>query len=400
MAIINIRVEQLDPRSRSARSRLVKFPFKLYKGDPYWVPPLIGDRKKFLDPSHNPSFEYLKVAYFVAEGVVVPEYSRRSGLQGGMEQDLGTIAAIVNPRHNELYGDRVGFFGLFETVNHQEVAEALFDAAADWLAQQGCDRMRGPMTFTINDEVGLLVDGFNDSPRILMPYNPPYYPELVEACGFEGVMDLYAYHFDLVGQYGASEENLPPKLKRVLEKLKHRSRATVRRLDMSRFDEEVERIKVVYREAWAANWGEVPITDREIQQVAKQLKQIVDPDLVFLAEVDGKPVGVGLTVPDANMVLKHMGGRLFPFGIIQALRYRKKINWVRVLILGVLPAYRHLGIDAIMYYETAVTALRKGYRHIEGSWILANNVDMNRVVQNFGGRIYKTYRLYERPIGE
>ncbi len=398
MAIINIRVEQLDPRSTAARNRLVKFPFKLYKGDPYWVPPLIGDRKRYIDPRHNPSFEYLKAAYFVAEGIVVPDHTPKGTLQGGIEQDVGTIAAIVNPRHNELYHDRVGFFGLFETVNNRAVAAALFDAAAAWLREQGCTSMRGPMTFTISDEVGLLVDGFNDSPRIMMTYNPPYYPELLEACEFEGVMDLYAYHFDLIAQYGGSVEQFPAKLTRVVQKLKDRSRATVRKIDMQHFDDDVQRVKQVYRDAWAANWGEVPITDREIEYIAKQLKQVIDPDLVYLAEIDGRPVGVGLTVPDANLVLKKMGGHLFPFGIIQALRYQKKIDWVRVLILGVIPEYRHLGIDAVLYYETAKEALRKGYRHIEGSWILANNVDMNRVLTNFGGKIYKTYRVYEREL--
>lgn len=399
MSIQNLRVVQLDPNSGRDRSRLVKFPFGLYKRDPYWVPPLIGDRKKYIDPKHNPSFEYLKVAYFVAEGVVIPENQPKGSLPtGGMEKDLGTIAAIVNPRHNELYHDRVGFFGLFETVNASEVAAALLDAAGHWLREQGCTAMRGPMTFTISDEVGLLVDGFNDSPRLMMTYNPPYYPEIVEACGLEGVMDLYAYHFDLVEQYGGSVEGLPPKLTRVVRKLKDRSRATVRKIDMQHFDDDVQRIKVVYREAWAANWSEVPITDHEIDSIAKQLKQILDPDLVFLAEIDGEPVGVGLTVPDANFVLKKMGGHLFPFGIIQALRYQKKVQWIRVLILGVLPQYRHLGIDAVLYYETAKEALRKGYRHIEGSWILANNVDMNRVLTNFGGRIYKTYRVYEKEL--
>lgn len=398
MAVMNIRVEELDPSSAAARSRMVRFPFKLYKGDPYWVPPLIGDRKKYIDPKHNPSFEYLKVAYFVAEGVVVPDNRPKDSLSGGMEQDLGTIAAIVNPRHNELYQDRVGFFGLFETVNNHEVACALFDAASAWLRQQGCTSIRGPVTFTISDEVGLLVDGFNDMPRIMMTYNPPYYPELLEACGLEGVMDLYAYHFDLIEQYGGSVEGLPPKLTRVVEKLKTRSKATIRKIDMKHFDDDVQKIKVVYREAWAANWSEVPITDREIEYIAKQLKQVIDPDLVFLAEVDGRPVGVGLTVPDANFVLKKMGGHLFPFGIIQALRYQKKIDWIRVLILGVLPEYRHQGVDAVIYYETAKEALRKGYRHIEGSWILASNVDMNRVLTNFGGKIYKTYRVYEKEL--
>ncbi len=398
MPLLNLRVEQLDPNSASARSRMVKFPFKLYKGDPYWVPQLTGDRKKYLDPKHNPSFEYLKVAYFVAEATVIPESSPKGTLTGGMEQDVGIIAAIVNPRHNEVYHDTVGFFGLFDVINSHEAANALFDAAGAWLGAQGCTVMRGPVTFTISDEVGLLVDGFDDAPRIMMTYNPPYYPELLAAYGFKGAMDLYAYKFDLIEQFGGTVDGFPPKLNRVVEKLKQRSSLTIRKIDMKHFDDDVEKIKVIYRAAWEANWGEVPITDGEIVSIAKQLKQIIDPNLVFLVEVEGKTVGVGLTVPDANFVLKKMGGHIFPFGIVQMLRYQNKIEWVRTLILGVLPEYRHRGVDAVMYYETAKEALARGYRYIEGSWILANNVDMNLAIQGLGAKIYKTYRVYDKEL--
>ena len=398
MPLLNLRVQQLDPNSAGDRSRLVRFPFKLYKDDPYWVPQLIGDRKKYIDPKHNPSFEYLKVAYFVAEAVVIPENRPKGSVGGGMEQDVGIIAAIVNPRHNELYHDSVGFFGLFDTINSHEVANALFDAAGAWLAGQGCTVMRGPMTFTISDEVGLLIDGFDDSPRVMMTYNLPYYPELLDAYGFTKAMDLYAYKFDLIEQFGGAVDGFPPKLNRVVEKLKQRSKLTIRKIDMKHFDEEVDKIKVIYRDAWEANWGEVPITDGEIASIAKQLKQIIDPNLVFLVEVEGKTVGVGLTVPDANFVLKKMGGHIFPFGIVQMLRYQHKIQWVRVLILGVLPEYRRRGVDAVMYYETAKEAIARGYRYIEGSWILANNVEMNLAIQGLGGKVYKTYRVYDKDL--
>lgn len=398
MAIHNLQITQLDPNKASDRSRLVKFVFKRYKDDPYWVPPLIGDRKKFLDPQHNPSFEYLKVAYFVAEAVVIPENTPKGTITGGMEQDVGTIAAVINPRHNETHNDKVGFFGLFECINSHEVADALLNTAAGWLRGQGCDAMRGPATFTMTDEVGLLVDGFDDAPRILMPYNHPYYPELIEAYGLAGVMDLYAYKWDMIAQYGGKAENLPPKLVRVMEKLKQRGNLTLRKLDMKNFDEEIELVKVIYRAAWQANWGAVPITDRELDHYAASMKQILDPDLVFFVEIEGKTIGMALTLPDANLVLKKMNGHLFPFGLIQALRYQKKINWARVWALGVLPEYRHLGADGVMIYETAKTAMEKGIGFMEASWILANNVDMNRVIQNIGGQIYKTYRVYEMDL--
>ncbi|MEZ4769691.1 MAG: hypothetical protein R2844_14830 [Caldilineales bacterium] len=398
MPIRNLRVTQLDPNNASDRNRLIKFAFRLYKSDPYWVAPLIGDRKKFLDPKHNPSFEYLQVAYFVADAVVIPENTPKGTITGGMEQDVGTIAAVINPRHNETHNDRVGFFGLFECINSHEVADALLDAAAGWLRGRGCTAMRGPATFTMTDEVGLLVDGFNDEPRILMPYNPPYYPEMVEAYGLKGAMDLYAYKWDMIGQYGGKAENLPPKLVRVMEKIKQRGNLTLRKMDMKDWDNEVEKVKIIYRAAWEANWGAVPITDHELDHYAAAMKQILDPNLVFFVEIEGKTIGMALTLPDANFVLKKMKGHLFPFGIIQALRYQNKITWARVWALGVLPEYRHLGADGVMIYETAKAGMENGYRYMEASWILANNVDMNRIIQNLGGRLYKTYRMYEMEL--
>lgn len=397
MALINLRVRQVE--SKGERNKLVKFPFRLYKGDPHWVPPLIGDRKKFLDPEHNPSFEYLEVAYFVAEALVKPEDQPADALPvGGMEQIVGTIAAIVNPRHNEIHNDRVGFFGLFECINDYEVAEALLDAAAQWLRQHGLTAMRGPITFTQWDEYGCLVDGFDDSPRILMTYNMPYYPEFFETYGLEGAMDLYAYKWDLVEQFGGQVENLPPKLLRVVEKLKARSNVTLRRVDMKHFEAEVQKVKAIYDAAWEHNWGAVPITDKEVDHAAAQLKQVIDPDLVLFAEVNDRVVGMALTLPDANLVLKKMGGHLFPFGIFKALWYQRKIEWLRVWALGVVPEYRKRGLDAVLYFETAKTALQKGYRYMEGSWILENNVDIRRVIENMGGRIYKTYRVYEKEL--
>jgi len=398
MPLLNMRVEQLDPNSASDRNRLVKFPFKLYKGDPYWVPPLIADRKKFLDPKHNPSFEYLSVAYFVAEATVIPESSPKGTITGGMEQDVGMIAAIVNPRHNEIYGDDIGFFGLFECINSQQVADALLDAAAAWLRGQGRSAMRGPLSFTMTDEVGVLIDGFGDMPRLMMPYNPPYYPELIGAYGLEKVMDLYAYRLDMVKLYGGTAEGLPPKLTRVVEKLKERGKMTVHKLDMHNFDAEVEKLKGLYTAAWEKNWGAVGITDHEIEHYAGELKAVLDPDLAFFVEIDGKSVGVAVCLPDANLVLKKMNGRLFPFGFIQALRYQKKIKWARVWALGVLPEHRHLGVEAVMIYEIAVQAMRKGMMDVEASWVLENNVDARKSVEGMGAEIYKTYRVYEMEL--
>ena len=398
MPLVNLRVQQLDPNSAADRKRLVKFQFKLYKRDPYWVPPLVADRLKFLDPKHNPSFEYMQAAYFIAEAVVIPDHAPKGVMAGGMEQDVGMIAAILNPRHNEIHGDNIGFFGFFESINSQEVAHALLQAAETWLREHGRSAMRGPLSFTMTDEVGLLVDGLNDAPRILMPYNPPYYQELLESYGLEGVMDLYAYHFDLQALFGGDPNNLPAKLVRVAEKLKQRGKLSMHTLDMKNFDAEVEKLKGIYNSAWEKNWGAVGVTDHELVHYAKEMKPVLDPDLAFFIEIDGKPVGVALSLPDANFVLKKMNGHLFPFGFIQALRYQNKIEWARVWALGVLPTHRHLGVDAVMIYETALAAMRKGMKHLECSWILANNLDMRRPIENLGGVIYKTYRVYEKEL--
>ncbi len=395
MPLLNMRIVQLDPHSASDRNRLIKFAFKNYKGDPYWVPPLVADRKKFLDPKHNPSFEYLKVAYFVAEATVIPDNTPKGTITGGMEQDVGTIAAIVNPRHNEIHGDDIGFFGFFECINSHEVASALLDAAAAWLRGQGRSAMRGPLSFTMTDEVGLLIDGFGDMPRLMMPYNHPYYPELLEAYGLEKAMDLYAYHLDTVKLYGGTPEGLPPKLTRVVEKLKQRGRMTIHKLDMKQFDAEVEKVKVIYNAAWEKNWGAVGVTDNELAHYAAEMKPVLDPDLAFFIEVDGRSVGVALCLPDANLVLKKMNGHVFPFGFIQALRYQNKLKWVRVWALGVLPDHRHLGVEAVMIYEIAVQAMRKGMMDIEASWVLENNIDARKSVEGMGADIYKTYRVYE-----
>ncbi len=398
MSLLNLRVVQLDPHSAADRNRLINFAFKLYKNDPYWVPPLVGDRKKFLDPKHNPSFEYLQVAYFVAEATVIPDNTPKGTITGGMEQDVGTIAAIYNPRHNEIHGDDIGFFGLFECINSQTVATALLDAAAAGLRGQNRSALRGPLTFTMTDEVGMLVDGFGDMPRIMMPYNHPYYPALLESYGLQKAMDLYAYHLDMGKLFGGSPDGLPPKLTRVIEKLKQRGRMTIHKLDLKQFDAEVEKVKVIYNAAWEQNWGAVGITDHELAHYAAAMKQVLDPDLAFFVEIDGKSAGVALCLPDANLVLKKMNGHLFPFGFIQALRYQNKIKWVRVWALGVLPEHRLLGVEAVMIYEIATQAMRKGMLDVEASWVLENNLNARKSVEGMGAEIYKTYRVYEMGL--
>ncbi len=360
----------------------IKFPWRVYQDDPYWVPPLINERKSFFNPHKNPFFQHADVELFLA---------RRHG------EVVGTIAALINHNHNVFHDEQVGFFGFFEALEDYAVAEALLGTARDWVRDKGMDAIRGPMNFSTNDECGLLVDGFDSSPVVLMTYNPRYYVHFIERFGFHKAMDLYAYTLETAA-FGLSVENLPPKLLRVAEAARRRERVTIRNVNMTDFDAEVRRARKIYNSAWEKNWGFVPMTDAEFDYLAHGLKPLLDPDLIFVAEVDGQPVAISITLPDLNQPLLHVNGRLFPTGWLKLLWYRRKTDTVRVFALGVIETYRHRGIDALLYLETARQAFAKGYVHAEMSWILENNMMMNRAIQFFGGKVYKTYRVYEMAL--
>jgi len=400
--IHNLSVHEIDITKRSERKRFIKVPWKIYKGDRYWVPPLIGERLEFLDPSKNPSFEHIDAAFFVAKGFVTSEQfaTPQPGAPppAGSEQTLGSIGAFVNHRHNEFHNEQVGFFGFFETVNDYDVAEPLLQTACDWVRERGMTAIRGPANFTGNDDAyGMLVDGFNARPVVLMTYNPPYYPEMVERFGFQKAMDLWAWYVDMAG-LGPNAENLPPKLVRIVEKVRQRTNVQIRKADFKDWDNLVEQVKKIYNSAWELNWGFVPFTDAEMDHLAEGLRQFIDPDVIFLAEIDGEPVGFSLPLPDMCIPLQHMDGRFFPLGWLKFLWYKRQIDWLRIFALGVIKEYRGRGIDALLYYETAKAAIAKGYRHAEMSWILENNDMMNRAIKMFGAELYRTYRVYEMAL--
>ncbi len=376
------------------RMTFIKFPWQLYKNDPHWVPPLIGDRKALLDPARNPSFAHMDVAYFLATGT--PDESTAAA-----PAVVGTVAAIINHRHNEFHAEKAGFFGFFECVDDPAVAQALLDTAAAWIRRRGMTVIRGPANFSSNDEWGMLIKGFDAAPMVMMTYNPAYYIDLVESAGFQKAMDLNAYLFD----FGENRDLnlLPPKLMRVADKVRQRGEVTVRKARMDNFEAEVAHVKTIYLSAWEKNWGFVPMTDPEMEHLAKQLKQVIDPDLVWMAEVangpdQGKVVGMGLSLPDLNQVLKHMNGRIDPITLIKALWYRRKVDAARTLLLGVIPEYRGRGVDALLMAETARAATQKGIRYGEMSWILENNEAMNRIALMLGADLYKCYRIYEKAI--
>ncbi len=369
-------IEIITVKSKKEQKEFIKLPWKIYKKDPNWVPQLILDLKEMMDRKKYAFFEHSEVEFFIAQ---------KNG------ETVGRIAAIKNNRHILVHKENIGFFGFFECINDQEVANQLFDAAANWCRSKGLEALRGPANYSQNDTCGLLVDAFDQSPVILMTYNPPYYQQLVENYGFNKAMDLYAYYLH-------TDTKFPERVIKLSEEIKARLNVTIRPINIKDFWNEVERVKLVYNQAWAPNWGFVPLTDKEIKHTAESLKMALDPDIVYMAEDNGKPVGFSLAVPDMNQALKHANGRLFPFGLLKILWHKRKIDGVRVIIMGVIPEYQRRGIDTVFYWETYQRAVAKGYKWGEFSWILDSNTMMNRASKLVGAHIYKTYRMYQKPI--
>jgi GNAT superfamily N-acetyltransferase len=333
------------------------------------------DVRKLLSPAKNPFFQHAEARYFLA---------RARG------RVVGRIAAIKNDAHNREHGDRVGFWGFFESVDDQAVANALFDAAAAWVRDRGFDTLRGPMNPSVNDDCGLLVDGFDTPPALMMPHNPRYYVTLTEAAGFRKAMDLICYQ--------SMGYDMPERLVRATRLVAERKGITMRSLDMKRFNEEVELVKRIYNAAWEKNWGFVPLTNAEIDHLAKQLKPVVVPELVCFAEKDGETIGFAIALPDLNVALKHNpSGRLFP-GILKVLWHARKISRVRIPLLGALKEYRNTGVDALMYAWIWEKGVARGYHWGEAGWILETNTAMTNGLLRMGFRPYKTYRVYDRPV--
>lgn len=364
-------------KSKSDLKKFIELPWKIYKNDPYWVPHLKMERKKILDRTKNPFFKHAEAEYFLAE-------------QNG--EIVGRIAAIKNDLHNETHNDKVGFFGFFECINNQDAANELFNSAKEWLKSKGLNVMRGPANPSSNDEYGMLVEGFEDSPRILMTYNPPYYIKLCESYGFKKAKDLFAVKLE--NKKVISSE----KLKRVQEIAQKRSGIKIRQLDMKNFNRELEYFKEVYNKTWEPNWGFVPMTDDEINAMAKDLKPLVEPSIILFGEINSKIVGFALVLLDYNFILKQMNGRLFPFGFIKLFTQKKKIKWSRVLVLGVLPQYQKKGLDSVFYWEIVNRAHKIGIDLGEASWILEDNEMMLRGAEVMNGVKYKTYRIYDIEI--
>jgi GNAT superfamily N-acetyltransferase len=354
----------------------IRFLWKIYKDYPAWVPPLMMDRKKIMDREKNPFYKHADAEFFLAE---------RDGMV------VGRIAAIVNHNHIKEHNEKVGFFGFFECMNDQQVANALLDTAKKYLQEHGMTAMRGPANPSVNDEIGLLVDGFDFSPTVMMTYNPPYYLELLEKYGLTKIKDLYAY--DL-----SQEKIYTERFERANELVRKRANIQLRPIDMKHFDEELVRVKEVYNKAWSKNWGAVPMTNEEMDALAEDLKMIIVPELVIFAESAGKTIGFAIAIPDINQALKYNKKGYMLTGLYHLLTKKKKIDKVRVMVLGVIPEYLNSGAGGVLFYETAKVAKRLGYKYGEASWVLEDNERMTKSAEAMLGVINRRYRILQMDI--
>jgi GNAT superfamily N-acetyltransferase len=367
--------------SAADRDAFIKLPWKIYQNDPVWAPPLLIERKEFIDREKHPFFEHGKAEFLLA---------RREG------EVVGRILVSDDPKYNALHGSNVGCFGMFESIDDQAVANALFAAASKWLRDLGRDEIMGPIDYSTNYLCGLLVDGFQHPPMLLTSHNPPYYSRLIEGWGFGKVMDFFAWWF-------AEPANAAARLRKLAGALKKRpEKVTPREINLRDISGEAQRIRSIYNQAWAKNWGFVPFSEKEFAYMTKEMKPLLLPDLVWLAEIGGEPVGFILCVPDINVALKKINGRLttfgLPIGLAKLLFHKNRIKTVRLVALGVVPKFRRHGIAEMLVLQIIENAMLKRGFIGECSLILENNVMMNRFLEAIGAEKYKTYRIYQRSL--
>lgn len=363
--------------SEQEKKDFLEFPYHHYNNDPQWVPPLKIQQKALLDTQKNPFFKTADIALFLAS---------HNG------EIAGRIAAIHNHAYNDYHKDTAGFFGFFECVKHQNIANLLFRVVKDWLQDRGCTRLLGPMNPGLLDEIGIQIDGFQHAPAIMMPHSKPWYDRLILDAGLEKAMDLFSYK---VTQNKVETE----RMNRAVEIVKKRTPGLeIRPVRIRKLDEEVKIVHHIFNRAWNKNWGFYEIGLDFFEHLAKDLKQIIDPDFAHIAEVNGKPVAFSIALPDYNQVFKKMNGNLFPFGFLKLLWYRKKINGIRTSLMGVLPEYHGRGIDALLTREAINNGIKRNFQTAELGWLLETNTDVIRVAERVGGVKEKTYRIYQKKF--
>lgn len=372
-------IVKINKSNAKELERFIDFPHDLYADDPFYVPMVFIEQEALLNPKKSPFFQHSTADYFLAK-------------QNG--KIVGRIAAIRNNNHITFTGKKEGFFGFFDVVNDFSVAKKLLDTAQNWLHTEELEKMIGPSNFSTNETCGLLIDNFEQPSFIMNTYNASYYVDLLTQYGFSKLVDLLCYEL-ITKEMPQAVVDFGEKLeKRLIER-----GITIRKINMKQYQKEIENFLPIYNASWAANTGFVPMTDAEIRQIGKDLKSIIDPDFVYFAEKDGQTVGVSLTIPNVNEILIQVKrGRLFPTGALKILFGLKKIKTVRVFALGTLKEYRRMGIDVCFYVRNIVTAREKGIIRAEASWILEDNIPMNRALEHINAKVYRKYRLYQKAI--
>ncbi|MEO5717139.1 MAG: GNAT family N-acetyltransferase [Chthoniobacterales bacterium] len=367
--------------TRAERDAFIGFPWEIYRDDPAWVPPLRLERKEFLDRKKHPFYQHGEACLLLA---------RRAG------KIVGRIMASDDPNYNAEHDSNVGCFGLFETIDDQEVASALLGAAADWLRARGRSEIMGPIDYSTNYVCALLIEGFQHPPTLLTPHNPPYYAALIEGAGFRKEMDWYAWWFD-------QPDDARRRLQRISKRFANSLDVIIRPVKMKDLAGESRRLREIYNRAWEKNWGFVPFTTAEFDHLIKELKPLAEPDYTLIAEVGDQPVGFLLYLPDINVALRHLpDGRLFtwglPIGIAKLLYYKSRLKTGRLVALGVVPEFRRHGVAEKLVLRIIEEAMIKNGVTGECSLILENNRLMNHFLEAIGADRYKTYRIYERAI--
>lgn len=373
-----IKIEKVD--SKKQLNQFIDLTYSLYKNEANYAPELRIMQKDILNKKKNHFFRHAEAEYFIAKG------------ENNMV--VGRIAAIKNDNHLKLEFDRYGFFGFFESIDNQEVANALFDAATKWLRSKGLEGVYGPMNPSTNDTCGTLIEGFDTPPYIMMVHNMPYYDMLISTYGFEQRMDLFSYKIKI------EEFSMKfIKLATQIEDRLNQSGIKIRPINFKKIKEETEKLRLIYNQAWSKNWGFIPMDDDEFSSLVKELKMVTLPELVYIAEDHGKPVAFIALLPNLNeKLIQIRNGRLLPFNFTKILGFQKKVKSVRVLTLGIIDGYRNTGIDAVLYNRCFEATQKLGYVEAEASWILENNQMMNRILVNTNAKVYKRYRIYGLPL--
>jgi len=374
------KIEISEVSSRQERNAFIEFPWRIYINDPAWVPPLIIERKAFLDRKRHPFYRHGDAALFLA---------RKN------REIVGRIMASDDPNYNALHQSNVGRFGLFECIDNRDVAAALFERAENWLRERGRTEIMGPIDYSTNYVCALLIDGFQFPPTILTAHNPPYYKDLIESCGFTKAKDWYAWWF-------ADPARAAARLRPLGERFRKRLAVTIRAGNLKNIREESRRLRQIYNQAWKNNWGFVPFTESEIEFMTHELSQLIIPDFTLIAEVGDEPAGFILCVPDINVALRHINGRLttfgFPIGLLKLLYYKSRIRTARLIALGVIEKYRRAGIAEMLVLRIVEDAMIKHGFTGELSLTLEDNFMINRFLEAIGARRYKTYRIFKRTL--